>query len=136
MTSAKGLVEPEASAGKALNSSRRLLAICIVIFSLFALGGVVAVLAIGGRPDPSALRAAAPLLGGAWRFHIGDDLRWANAATDDSGWETMNLTAPASSVDDDVGLPNYLTGWRAHGHPGYQGYAWYRRAVTVPAGHA
>jgi hypothetical protein len=24
----------------------------------------------------------------------------------------------------------------AHGHSGYQGYAWYRRAVTVPAGHA
>jgi hypothetical protein len=24
----------------------------------------------------------------------------------------------------------------ARGHPGYHGYAWYRRAVTVPAGHA
>jgi hypothetical protein len=24
----------------------------------------------------------------------------------------------------------------AHGHPGYHGYAWYRRAVTVPAGPA
>jgi hypothetical protein len=24
----------------------------------------------------------------------------------------------------------------AHGHPGYYGYAWYRRAVTVPAGRA
>ncbi len=24
----------------------------------------------------------------------------------------------------------------AHGHPGYHGYAWYRRAVTVPAGRA
>src|SRR5258708_31764884 len=24
----------------------------------------------------------------------------------------------------------------AHGHPGYHGYAWYRRAVAVPAGRA
>jgi hypothetical protein len=24
----------------------------------------------------------------------------------------------------------------AHGHPGHTGYAWYRRAVTVPAGSA
>ena len=135
MTSATSHAEPEYSVGKAPNPSRRVLAICIVIFSLLALAATVAVLAIGGRPDPSALRAAAPLLGGPWRFHIGDDPHWASADLDDRGWETMDLTAPASSVDDDVGLPNYLTGWRAHGHPGYQGYAWYRRPVTVPAGN-
>jgi len=99
------------------------------------LGGVIAVLAIGGRPDPPILRAAAPLLDGAWRFHIGDDPHWANPDVDDSGWETMDLSAPASSNDGDVGLPNYVAGWMAHGHPGYQGYAWYRRTVTVPAGN-
>jgi hypothetical protein len=26
-------------------------------------------------------------------------------------------------------------GWMTHGHPGYQGYAWYRRTVTVPPGN-
>jgi len=107
----------------------------IIIVTLVALAGAIAVLAIGGRPDPSTLRAAAPLLDGAWRFHIGDDPQWANADADDSGWETMDLSAPASSHDGDVGLPNYVAGWMAHGHPGYQGYAWYRRTVTVPAGN-
>ena len=107
----------------------------IVIVTLIAWSGMIAVLAIGGRPDPPALRAAAPLLDGVWRFHIGDDPHWANADADDSGWETMDLSAPASSHDGDVGLPNYVGGWMAHGHPGYQGYAWYRRTVTVPAGN-
>jgi hypothetical protein len=40
------------------------------------------------------------------------------------------------SHDGDVGLPDYVGGWMAHGHPGYHGYAWYRRTVTVPAGQA
>jgi hypothetical protein len=106
----------------------------IIIVTLAALGGVIAILAIGGRPDPPTLRAVAPLLDGTWRFHVGDDPGWANADADDSGWETLDLTAPASSNDGDVGLPNYVSGWMAHGHPGYQGYAWYRRTLTVPAG--
>jgi hypothetical protein len=113
----------------------RILVVWIVVVTLIALGAVIAVLAIGGRPDPPTLRAAAPLLDGAWRFHIGDDPHWANADADDSGWETLDLSAPASSHDGDVGLPNYVAGWMAHGHPGYQGYAWYRRTVTVPAGN-
>jgi hypothetical protein len=120
--------------GSTIESTRRPFVLGIVIVTLMALAGVIAVLAIGGRPDPISLRAAAPQLDGVWRFHIGDDLRWANADVDDSAWETMDLTAPASSNDGDVGLPNYVGGWMAHGHSGYQGYAWYRRPVTVPAG--
>src|SRR5437667_2945073 len=136
MRSATRPAEPASSIGNALNSPRRILVVWIVIVSLIALGGVIAVLAIGGRPDPPTLRAAAPLLDGAWRFHIGDDPHWANADVDDSGWETMDLSAQASSNDGDVGLPNYVVGgWMAHGHPGYHGYAWYRRTVTVPAGN-
>ena len=111
------------------------LAVCVVLGALLALGGVIAVLAIGGRPDPAALRAAAPLLDGLWRFHVGDDPHWANGDLDDSEWETIDLTAPASSHDGDVGVPNYIGGWMAHGHPDYKGYAWYRRVVTVPAGN-
>ena len=119
----------------ASGAAQRILVIWIVILSLLAFAGVTAVLAIGGRPDPSALRAHAPLLGGAWRFHLGDDPRWAQADIDDSHWETLDLRAPASSHDGDVGLPNYVGGWMAHGHPGYQGYAGYRRTVSVPAGN-
>jgi hypothetical protein len=100
------------------------------------LAAVIADLASGGRPDPKALRAAATTLDGAWRFHAGDDPRWANADTDDGDWETIDLTASPGSHDGDVGLPDYVGGWMAHGHPGLSGYAWYRRGVTVPAGHA
>lgn len=134
MTNAMESSESASLAGTAPDT-RRTLMICIVLVSLLALGGVIAVLAIGGRPDPSNLRAVAPLLGDTWRFHLGDDPHWAGANVDDSGWETMDLSAPASSIDGDVGLPNYVGGWMVHGHPAYQGYAWYRRTVTIPAGN-
>ena len=124
------------STATSIGATRRQLIVGIVIATLVTLAMVIADLARGGRPDPPALRAAATLLDGAWRFHPGDDLRWANADTDDSGWETIDLTALPGSHDGDVGLPDYVGGWMAHGHAGYAGYAWYRRAVTVPAGRA
>jgi hypothetical protein len=96
----------------------------------------IADLASAGRPDPPTLRAAATLLDGVWRFHTGHDPRWADVNTDDTGWKTIDLTAVPGSRDGDVGLPDYVGGWMAHGHPGYDGYAWYRRAMTVPAGRA
>ncbi|TPG10992.1 glycoside hydrolase family 2 [Rhodanobacter glycinis] len=107
----------------------------IIAATLIALAVVIVTLAVGGRADPPRLRAATSNLDGAWRFRIGDDLRWANANTDDRGWETMDLSAPPGSHDADVGLPGYVGGWMSHGHPGYRGYAWYRRMVTVPSGN-
>lgn len=72
-------------------------------------------------------------LTGPWRFHAGDDRRWADPSFDDSGWERVDLSAPASATDGDVGLPNYAPGWSAKGHPGYYGYAWYRIHLIVRA---
>jgi hypothetical protein len=69
---------------------------------------------------------AAVTLTGPWRFHVGDDPRWADPGFDDSGWESVDLSAPASASDGDVGLTNYAPGWSARGHSGYYGYAWYR----------
>jgi hypothetical protein len=114
-------------------SSQRKLIVVIVTATLVTLAIVIADLATGGRPDPPELRAAATLLNGPWRFRTGDDPHWADANIDDSGWETIDLTAAPGSHDGDVGLPDYVGGWMAHGHPRYTGYAWYRRAVTVPA---
>lgn len=114
--------------------SYRATVLWICAASAILLAAVIGVLAIGGQPDPPALRAVAPLLDGPWRFHVGDDPGWAAADLDDSQWETLDLTAPASSNDGDVGLPNYVAGWMGHGHRGYHGYAWYRRPVTVPPG--
>jgi len=55
----------------------------IVIATLLALIVVIADLANGGRPNPPALRSAATLLDGSWRFHTGDDPHWADPNTDD-----------------------------------------------------
>ncbi len=124
------------STATSIDPTQRKLMVGIVIATLLIFAGVIADLASGGRPDPPTLRAAATLLDGSWRFHIGDDSRWAAANTDDGDWETIDLTALPGSHDGDVGLPDYVGGWMAHGHPGYHGYAWYRREVTVPAGLA
>jgi hypothetical protein len=123
-----------ASTATPIDPTQRRLIVGIVMVTLMAWVIVIADLAIGGRPDPPTLRAAATLVDGSWRFHIGDDPHWADANTDDDGWETVDMTAPPGSHDSDVGLPDYVGGWTSHGHPGYHGYAWYRRAVTVPAG--
>jgi hypothetical protein len=117
-------------------ATQRRLTIGIVMATLAMFAIVIVDLAFGGRPDPAHLRAAATLLDGRWKFHTGDDPRWADADADDRGWDTIDLTASPGSHDADVGLPDYVGGWMAQGHPGHSGYAWYRRAVTVPAGHA
>jgi len=124
---------PQAISSTAIDATQRKLIAGIVLATLAALAIVIADLASGGRADPPALRAAATLLDGAWRFHTGDNPHWADANTDDSGWETVDMTAVPGSHDGDVGLPDYVGGWMARGHRGYHGYAWYRRAVTVPA---
>src|SRR6478752_3605028 len=123
-----------ASTATPIHALQRRLIVGIAMVTLMAWAIVIADLAIGGRPDPPTLRAAATLLDGSWRFHIGDDPHWADANTDDDGWETVDMTALPGSHDGDVGLPDYVGGWMAHGHADYHGYAWYRRAVTVPAG--
>ncbi|HVS75349.1 MAG TPA: hypothetical protein VHE11_00325 [Steroidobacteraceae bacterium] len=84
------------------------------------------------------LNEAVAKLTGPWRFHLGDNPHWADRGFDDSGWEPVDLAAPASATDGDVGLPNYAPGWSAKGHPGYYGYAWYRIRLSLrtPAGES
>src|SRR5262245_19058488 len=76
-----------------VDATQRKLIVGIVSATLIIWAIVIADLASGGRPDPPALRAGATLINGAWRFHVGDDPRWADANTDDSGWETLDMTA-------------------------------------------
>jgi Stage II sporulation protein E (SpoIIE) len=56
---------------------------------------------------------------GDWRFHTGDDLAWKDPKLDDTapaaGWETITADEP----------------WGAQTHPGYTGFAWYRRAIEI-----
>ena len=93
--------------------------------------------AAAAQPRPTvSLSEAMATLNGPWRFHVGDDPRWAEPGFDDSGWEAVDLAAAARATDGDVGLPNYAPGWSARGHPGYHGYAWYRieLVLRVPPG--
>ena len=76
-----------------LDATQRKLIAGIVVATLVALAIVIADLASGGRPDPPTLRAAATLLDGSWRFHTGDDPRWADADADDTAWEKIDMTA-------------------------------------------
>src|SRR5947209_7266873 len=93
-------------AATSIDATQRRLMVGIVIATLLAFIIVIVDLASGGRPDPPALRDAATLLDGYWRFHTGDDPNWANAETDDSGWETVDMSASPGSHDGDVGLPD------------------------------
>jgi hypothetical protein len=56
---------------------------------------------------------------GDWRFHTGDNAAWADPRLDDttpaSGWETITTNET----------------WGAQTHPGYTGFAWYRKAIEV-----
>jgi hypothetical protein len=70
-------------------------------------------------------------LNGPWKFITGDDMQYAQSNYDDSGWGTMDLTAPPGAHDDDVGLSGFIPGWTAKGHPNYSGYAWYRLKIPV-----
>lgn len=55
-------------------------------------------------------------LKGRWRFEIGDNPVWAQPNFDDAEWDI--LYAPAF--------------WEDQDYPGYDGYAWYRRAFEIP----
>jgi len=54
-------------------------------------------------------------LRGHWKFNIGDNMHWAETDYDDSGWE--KIFVPSA--------------WEDEGFNGYDGYAWYRRTITL-----
>jgi hypothetical protein len=54
---------------------------------------------------------------GNWHFHTGDDLAWAQPGYDDSSWERLRGD----------------TTWRSQTHPGYAGFAWYRKPIELTA---
>jgi serine phosphatase RsbU (regulator of sigma subunit) len=87
------------------------------------------------HPNPSAtnitLGQSVIALTGPWKFHVGDDPKWADPSFDDSHWEDVYLAPKAGSFDPTLGLAGYVPGWTAKGHPGYWGYAWYRIRVQV-----
>jgi hypothetical protein len=98
------------------------------------------------NPAPATSGPAAPIifgqsvvpLNGPWKFQVGDspiDAKtgqplWAEPSFDDSQWESMDLKPPTGEFDPATPDALQMPGWRARGHPGYWGWAWYR--LTVP----
>jgi len=88
--------------------------------------------AAGVRPAQHVrLAQSAAELTGPWKFHIGDDVAWAERDFDDSSWEKVDLSAPADVDDPTLSAGGDIPGWTAQGHPDYSGYAWYRLDVDV-----
>jgi hypothetical protein len=116
---------------------------CLLFLFLLALAlpvsaGIQKPVAVTAQPIPVTLGNSIFVLSGPWKFHTGDNLRWADPGFDDSDWESVDLTARPDAHDADVGLTGYVPGWTAKGHAGYSGYAWYRIAISLTAssGHA
>src|SRR3984957_4828702 len=91
---------------------------CRGLRAYFAL--ILTVLCLAGPGVAQALKVASPGTGSVpldqgWRFHLGDDLAWADPALDDSGWETIRVDEP----------------WGQQSHPGYTGSAWYRQRIDI-----
>jgi len=68
---------------------------------------------IAQNPGPGSMT-----IGGKWQFHLGDSLNWSNPSVDDSNWEQLN-------ADDR---------WGDQTHPGYTGFAWYRKHIHLGGG--
>lgn len=100
---------------------RRLPALCMALL-----------VSLTAMATPIAANSTLTLLTGPWKFHTGDNNRWADPGLDDSGWESVDLTAPEGAHDGDVGLTGYVPGWTQRGHARYHGYAWYRLRLVLP----
>ncbi len=98
----------------------RILFLTLLVVATAGLTTVRATAAPVAPAAPQTLRFDGGLatLDGPWQFHLGDDSAWAAAGFDDSGWEML-----------DAGKP-----WGAQGHESVDGYAWYRRHVTLAPG--
>ena len=72
-------------------------------------------------------------LTGPWKFHPGDDPRWADPAFDDASWPTLDLTPVPGSIDPSWGTDGFVPGWTSRGYASLSGFAWYRLRLDVQA---
>lgn len=77
--------------------------------------------AIGLSPVTSDNRFVSNLdleisLSGMWKFKTGDNLQWKETELDDMSWR-------------EIFVPAF---WEAQGYRNYDGFAWYRKSVTLP----
>jgi sialate O-acetylesterase len=56
------------------------------------------------------------MLHGSWKFQIGDSVNWSDPEYNDNQWEKINVPSA----------------WEDQGFFNYDGYAWYRKEITLP----
>ena len=87
------------------------LAFCLFAVPLFGQPMVSAATPENGSAATGIRAVVVP--DGQWRFHTGDDLRWADPAFSDSDWPVVNLSTPLVE----------------QGVDSYSGWAWYRLKI-------
>jgi hypothetical protein len=94
---------------------------CLWPIALAILLALLAVPGLRASTEPFTARNPGPgsvTIEGKWRFHLGDSLNWSNPSVDDSNWEQLD-------ADDR---------WGNQTHPGYTGFAWYRKHIQITGG--
>ena len=76
-----------------------------------------ALLLLAATPSAAQSAGDSVALDGPWRFRQGDDAAWAHPGLDDGAWRTI---AVPGEWETEIGE--------------YDGFAWYRREVVLPAG--
>jgi len=92
--------------------------LCLLLVPAHAISAGKASLAAPDAAKPfsaAGIGAGTRPITGLWQFHLGDDLAWAQPAFDDHSWERLPADQP----------------WAGVGHPGYTGFAWYRRQIAL-----
>jgi len=99
---------------KALHSCLRPITSAILL-ALLAVPGLRASTKpfIAQNPGPGSVT-----IDGKWQFHLGDSLNWSDPSLDDSNWEQLYSDDP----------------WGDQTHPGYTGFAWYRKHLQIAGG--
>ena len=65
----------------------------------------------------SSVRAQDVPLAKGWKLAVGDSAQWASPTYNDQHWKEVNVAHS----------------WEQEGHPGYDGFGWYRIHVVIPS---
>jgi len=103
------------------------LVLCTAALVLFSTGQGRA----ADAPFHARIGNSVVVLSGQWKFHPGDDPKWADPSFDDSNWRTQDATPPPGSYDPITGSSGFVPGWTAQGYPDLVGFAWYRLKIQV-----
>jgi hypothetical protein len=88
-----------------------------LLAAVFIFTGACAREALAQRFDLDASRLPITRVDSAWRFHLGDDPKWAQPGLDDSSWSILH---PGED-------------WTKQGYPAKTEFAWFRFHLVAPA---